>query len=73
MPKFYPVSPRNPALDPFRKRQWSAAAFYVAPPPPRIPRPIRGRAFVSVIEGRRFAVVAMNQPAADRRAAVLFA
>lgn len=66
-----PDPPRNPALDPFRNRHWSQAAFYVPKALIR-PRAVNNRAFVSVIESHRFAVVAPNQQAADARASIIF-
>ena len=68
--KFYPVPPRNPALDPFRGRQWPESAFF--PAAPRLRRVARrfrpsGRVFVIEQDCRRFVVVATDVIKANQR------
>lgn len=84
--KFYPVPPRNPALDQFRGRQWSESALFPAAPRlRRVARKFRpsGRVFIisrfeptdsaggSCIR-RAFAVVASDVIAADNRISILY-
>ncbi len=68
MPKFYPTPPRNPALDPFRHRQWSESALFPASPRRK---PVRfvpsGKVFVIHRDSRRFAVVASTLMQAEQR------
>ena len=73
MPKFYPVPPRNPALDPFRGRKWSEAAFSI-PTLRALPRKFtrRGRVFVITRDTRNFLVVASDAIAADNRVSILY-
>lgn len=72
--KFYPVPPRNPALDPFRKRQWSESAFW---PAAHRRKPVKfrpsGKVFVIRREPRHFVVVAANLAAAEARVDALLA
>lgn len=69
----FPPPPRNPALDPFRKRQWSESAFW--PTAPRR-KPVRfvpsGKVFVIHRDERRFAVVAPDFVQADNRISYLY-
>ena len=66
--KFYPVPPRNPALDQFRGRQWSESAFFPAAPR-RKPVKFRpsGKVFVIEQDCRRFVVVATDVIKANQR------
>lgn len=72
--KFYPVPPRNPALDQFRGRQWSESAMFPAAPR-RVTRKFRpsGKVFIIRREPRHFAVVAANLAAAEARIDALLA
>lgn len=63
----YPTPPRNPALDPFRGRDWSRVLN-----PPKARRGPRKRAFVITRDTRNFAVVATDVIAADNRVAILY-
>lgn len=71
--KFYPVPPRNPALDAYRGRQWSESALFPAAPR-RVHRKFRpsGKVFVITRDERRFAVVASNFVQADNRISALY-
>ena len=73
MPKFYPVPERNPALDPFRGRQWSESALFPAAPR-RKPVKFRpsGKVFIIHRDSRRFAVVASNLTQAEQRIDALY-
>lgn len=66
--KFYPVPPRNPALDAYCGRQWSESALFPAAPRRK---PVRfvpsGKVFIIRREPRHFAVVAANLAAAEAR------
>ena len=73
--KFYPVPPRNPALDKFRGRKWSESALF--PAAPRLRRVARrfqpsGRVFVITRDTRNFLAVASDVIAADNRISALY-
>lgn len=71
--KFYPVPPRNPALDQFRGRQWSESALFPAAPR-RKPVKFRpsGKVFVITRDTRNFLIVASDVIAADNRVSILY-
>ena len=63
MPKNYPTPPRNPALDPFRGRDWSRALN----PSAKLRSGPRRRVFVIEQDCRRFVIVAANIIKANQR------
>lgn len=71
--KFYPVPPRNPALDAYRGRVWSESAMWPAAPRRK---PVRfvpsGKVFIIHRDERRFAVVAADISQAEQRIDALY-